>query len=132
MSRLEIGLFLFFILLVAILYTKSNVENFATMRIGDKEDNFYPLKAVQMLNAKNAKEVREDNMNDVETKANYKQETNNKRKWKEPDNGSCTPSDICNIMYDGIEVKEDVAPLPPDYFKQNRINFYTYDVEKSI
>lgn len=131
MSRLEMGLLLFFILLIIILYTKSNVEQFATMRVQD-EDDFYPLKGVKTLNSKNAKEVREDTKIEVETNATYRQETNNKRNWKEPDNGSCVPSDMCNIMYDGIDIKENVTPLPPDYFNQNRINFYTYDVENSV
>lgn len=131
MSRLEMVLLLFFALLIIILYTKSNVEQFATMRVQD-EDDFYPLKGVKTLNSKNAKEVREDNKIEVETNATYRQETNNKRNWKEPDNGSCVPSDMCNIMYDGIDIKENVIPLPPDYFNQNRINFYTYDVENSV
>lgn len=129
MSKTEWGILVFFMFLMIILYMKCNVEQFSTMNVNDTND-FYPLKGIQILNPNNALDVQQHNLPQPKTRrvGNFRQQTNNRRKWVEPDNGSCTPSDVCNILYEGIEQKDEIAATPPDYFNQNRINFYTYEV----
>ena len=55
----------------------------------------------------------------------YKQQTNNRRYWPWPNNGSCTPGSFCGSMY---EMKKIVAPPPPTQPSWNsdktRVNFY--------
>ena len=44
----------------------------------------------------------------------YAQITNNLRYFRNPDIGSCTPSDFCDSMYDDIKNKSNyITPLPP-------------------
>ena len=44
----------------------------------------------------------------------YAQITNNLRYFRNPDIGSCTPSEFCDSMYDDIKNKSNyITPLPP-------------------
>lgn len=44
----------------------------------------------------------------------YAQITNNLRYFRNPDIGSCTPSEFCDSMYDDIKNKSNyISPLPP-------------------
>ena len=44
----------------------------------------------------------------------YAQITNNLRYFRNPDIGSCTPSDFCDSMYEDIKNKSNyISPLPP-------------------
>jgi hypothetical protein len=44
----------------------------------------------------------------------YAQITNNLRYFRNPDIGSCTPSDFCDSMYEDIRNKSNyITPLPP-------------------
>lgn len=60
------------------------------------------------------------------TNNTYEQKTNNQRNWNQPDNGTCTPSDICDV-YEKRETSEQPKATPPDFMNGNRINFYTFE-----
>lgn len=47
--------------------------------------------------------------------SSFKQITNNLKYYKNPDNGTCTPSIFCNVLYkDKTNIKSnEINPLPP-------------------
>ena len=57
--------------------------------------------------------------------SSYKQETNNKRYWTTPDNGTCSPAEFCGTPYEKTEQKKDIVtnPIPIDS-KVTRINWW--------
>jgi hypothetical protein len=57
--------------------------------------------------------------------SSYKQETNNKRDWTTPDNGTCSPAEFCGTPYEKTEQKKDIVsnPIPVDS-KVTRINWW--------
>mgnify|MGYP003650889777 FL=1 len=60
--------------------------------------------------------------------SSYKQITNNFRYNKSPDEGTCTPADMCNVLYDDIKTPSNiVSALPPAdeaNINQTRVNYY--------
>ena len=55
----------------------------------------------------------------------YKQETNNKRYWTTPDNGTCSPAEFCGTPYEKTEQKKDVITKPiPIEANVTRINWW--------
>lgn len=55
----------------------------------------------------------------------YKQETNNKRYWTTPDNGTCSPAEFCGTPYERTEQKKDVITKPiPIEANVTRINWW--------
>jgi len=59
----------------------------------------------------------------------FAQLTNNQRYYKNPDNGSCTPADICDALYKNKEVNTNIVkPMPPVKPSFNaRVNYYNSD-----
>ena len=58
----------------------------------------------------------------------YKQETNNIRYPDNPDNGRCTPADMCGALYNNRKPQSNVvSPLSPVKPKSGhaRVNYYT-------
>lgn len=53
-------------------------------------------------------------------------ETTNIRNWKNPDNGTCTPTEFCNALYEDLPAFPTAEPLQPPVWgdKRLRINFY--------
>lgn len=52
-------------------------------------------------------------------------ELNNIKDWSSPDNGNCSPAELCNSMYDNIQVKESSeVKSPSNEWNNTRINFY--------
>lgn len=46
--------------------------------------------------------------------SSYKQQTNNKRYWNTPDNGTCSPAEFCGTPYSSTNIKIDkVSPGIP-------------------
>lgn len=60
--------------------------------------------------------------------SSYKQITNNFRYNTNPDNGTCTPADMCDVLYENIKVPSNViSPLPPTptpHGTQSRVGYY--------
>jgi hypothetical protein len=57
----------------------------------------------------------------------YNQITNNLRYWKNPDNGTCAPTNMCNTLYLDKQVKSNVIkPLEqtPECSNLKRVNYY--------
>ena len=55
--------------------------------------------------------------------SNYAQETNNKRVWSTPDNGTCSPAELCNAMYSARkEIMQEKYSGPKD--DGVRVNYY--------
>jgi hypothetical protein len=45
--------------------------------------------------------------------------------WSSPDNGNCSPAELCNSIYDNIQVKESSEiKSPSNEWSNTRINFY--------
>jgi hypothetical protein len=59
----------------------------------------------------------------------FVQLTNNQRYYKNPDNGSCTPADLCNALYKEKDEKSNIVePMPPVEPSFNaRVNYYNSD-----
>ena len=59
----------------------------------------------------------------------FAQLTNNQRYYKNPDNGSCTPADICDALYKNKEVHTNIVkpmtPVEPSF--NARVNYYNTD-----
>ena len=57
--------------------------------------------------------------------SSYKQETNNKRYWSTPDNGTCSPAEFCGTPYAKTEQKKDIITKPiPIEANVTRINWW--------
>ena len=67
--------------------------------------------------------------NPVYEVGSFSQLTNNQRYNKNPDNGSCTPADICDVLYKDKKVKSNIVePMPPVEPSFNaRVNYYNSD-----
>lgn len=85
----------------------------------------YPL-----ANGSNNGNNSNNNSNNNNSNSLFKQTTNNLRYYKNPDNGSCTPSIFCNVLYkDKPNIKSnEITLLPPvkngngkrvGYFREN-------------
>ena len=60
----------------------------------------------------------------------YKQETNNIRYPRNPDDGRCTPADMCGSLYNNRAYHTNVVdPLPPAKLQvgRTRVNYYNSD-----
>lgn len=134
-NKFEVVLFLLFIVMVSVLFVKSSVEGFTSLPLNsgiyNQDATFYPEKENPSLNAKNINEIVQDNGIDRRV-ARYDQKTNNMKYRKQPDNGSCTPSDVCNTLYKDVPLKQDVASSPPDVFAPNRINYYVHNENDTL
>jgi hypothetical protein len=58
--------------------------------------------------------------------SSYKQQTNNKRYWSTPDNGTCSPAEFCGTPYSPTNIKIDkVSPgLPIGASGVTRVNWW--------
>jgi len=58
--------------------------------------------------------------------SSYKQETNNKRYWSTPDNGTCSPAEFCGTPYSPTNIKIDkVTPgIPIGASGVTRVNWW--------
>lgn len=60
----------------------------------------------------------------------YKQETNNIRYPRNPDDGRCTPTDMCGSLYKNRAYRSNVVdPMPPAKLQvgRARVNYYNSD-----
>tara|TARA_Y100001970_G_C14231001_1_gene858632 strand:- start:1884 stop:2336 length:453 start_codon:yes stop_codon:yes gene_type:complete len=82
-------------------------------------NNDYPLKKNPHLNPNNPSPQKV-------FPSSYKQETNNKRYWKLPTDGTCSPYDLCNTLYEKKNIKiPKQPPAIPFSDPRTRINYYT-------
>lgn len=134
-NKLEVVLFLLFLIMVGCIFVKSNIEGFSEIPLRydtiNENDEFYEPKKDPSLNPRNIGDVMRDNDYDRRV-AMYDQKTNNQRQHKQPDNGSCTPSDICNNMYKNKDIEIKVEASPPDLFYGNRVNYYFHNPKDSL
>ena len=58
--------------------------------------------------------------------SSYKQETNNKKNWSSPCNGTMAPASFCNSLYDKKIVDPQIPYCMPalDCNNEKRVNFY--------
>ena len=59
----------------------------------------------------------------------FSQLTNNQRYYKNPDNGSCTPADICDALYSDKKVHSNIVEQMPavEPSFNARVNYYNSD-----
>ena len=50
--------------------------------------------------------------------------TNNKRYWETPNNGMCTPPDMCGGIYKKTDINIPKDPSPPNWNQVPRVNYY--------
>lgn len=50
--------------------------------------------------------------------------TNNKRYWETPNNGMCSPPDMCGGIYEKTAIKTSRDPSPPNWNQVPRVNYY--------
>jgi hypothetical protein len=56
--------------------------------------------------------------------SSYEQVTNNKKYWNTPDNGSCTPTDFCGVLYGSRTWAPSTFVAPVDTAGR-RVNMFT-------
>ena len=58
--------------------------------------------------------------------SSYKQQTNNKRYWSTPDNGTCSPAEFCGTPYSPTNIKIDkvIPGLPIGASGVTRVNWW--------
>lgn len=138
-----LGIVILIILLGPYIYNYFNHEGFANFLspgvsnylspgnyplVDDKPilENDYPIKKNPQLNKSNPKPI-------PAFPSSYKQETNNKRYWDLPTDGTCTPFDLCNTLYDKKKIKiPKQPPIIPFSDPNTRINFYTTCADQFI
>jgi hypothetical protein len=134
-NKLEVVLFLLFIVVISVLFVKSNIEGFTSLPLNsglyNENAEFFAKKETPSLNAKNINDIVQDNGIDRRL-ARYDQKTNNAKHRTQPDNGSCTPSDVCNTLYKDVPLKQEIASSPPDIFHPNRVNYYVHNENDSL
>lgn len=54
-------------------------------------------------------------------------EINNKRHWEQPENGKCSPPDMCGNVYEKLNVPTEKSPEPLSLDSANRVNFFNSD-----
>jgi hypothetical protein len=60
----------------------------------------------------------------------YLQRTNNVRYWATPNDGTCSPANMCGTLYDNKTLSIHKFPkMVPFSSKQMRVNMYTFDVD---
>jgi hypothetical protein len=58
----------------------------------------------------------------------YLQRTNNVRYWATPNNGTCTPANMCGTLYENKKINvPEFPPIIPFSSKVKRVNIYAYD-----
>ena len=51
-------------------------------------------------------------------------EINNKRHWEQPENGKCSPPDMCGNVYEKLPVPEEKSADPVPFGSSSRVNFF--------
>ena len=60
--------------------------------------------------------------------SSYLQRTNNVRYWATPNNGTCSPANMCDTLYDNKKIEVHKFPkMIPFSSKQTRVNMYGFD-----
>ena len=60
--------------------------------------------------------------------SSYLQRTNNVRYWATPNDGMCSPANMCDTLYDNKKIEIHKFPtLIPFSSKQTRVNMYGFD-----
>ena len=60
--------------------------------------------------------------------SSYLQRTNNVRYWATPNDGTCSPANMCDTLYDNKKIEIHKFPtLIPFSSKQTRVNMYGFD-----
>ena len=60
--------------------------------------------------------------------SSYLQRTNNVRYWATPNDGTCSPANMCGTLYDNKTLNIHKFPkMIPFSSKQTRVNMYTFD-----
>jgi hypothetical protein len=49
---------------------------------------------------------------------------NNIKIWATPNNGLCSPTELCDAYYDKINIIEDIINSPNPEWDSNRVNYY--------
>jgi hypothetical protein len=56
--------------------------------------------------------------------AHYTKNVNNLRQWRKPNNGQCSPPDLCGKVYSDRKVTLPKQPKMPGFDNGTRVNFY--------
>jgi hypothetical protein len=60
----------------------------------------------------------------------YLQRTNNVRYWATPNNGTCSPANMCGTLYKDKKINiPEFPPIIPFSSKDTRVNVYAYDAD---
>tara|TARA_Y100000992_G_scaffold270179_1_gene210382 strand:+ start:3691 stop:4125 length:435 start_codon:yes stop_codon:yes gene_type:complete len=51
-------------------------------------------------------------------------EINNKRHWEQPENGKCSPPDMCGNVYEKLSIPKERTIQPAPSGSSNRVNFF--------
>jgi hypothetical protein len=87
-------------------------------------EDVFPSIGKNRISDKNASDIWRDYP--IFELGSYSQTTNNLRHVKNPDNGICTPTSMCNALYKNRETEDNyIELLPPISFdKEPRVNFF--------
>ncbi len=62
--------------------------------------------------------------------SSYLQRTNNVRYWATPNNGTCSPANMCGTLYENKKINiPEFPPSIPFSSKDTRVNVYAYDAD---
>jgi len=62
--------------------------------------------------------------------SSYLQRTNNVRYWATPNNGTCSPANMCGTLYEDKKINiPHFPPMIPFSSKDTRVNVYAYDAD---
>lgn len=106
-------LLLFIIIIVLLGYCLLNTfEGYINLADADNPllKNFYPIKKNEKLSMLNySQEWREYPILPL---GSYEQKTNNIKYWKNPNNGTCIPPEICNSIYNNKKLSDHPVIAP--------------------
>lgn len=78
------------------------------------------------------------NVSDMSMEEQYKRypvypakssKNNNQKYWDQPDNGKCSPPDMCGNVYESRSMPIINSPNPLPFSTENRVNFFKSDTE---
>ena len=112
MKRIYYPLLFIIISILISYYLLDNSEGY--INLADADDpllkNFYPVKKSEELSMLDYSQEWKEYP--ILPAGSYEQKTNNIRYWKNPNNGTCIPPEICNSIYNDRKLSDHPVVAP--------------------
>ena len=136
-SRTKKTLFNLLLILGTVIVVSVVVSSFLSSKMYEKFTSLspggYPCKQDKLLLEGWYKKKDNANVSDLSMYEQYDMypvypagstEINNKRHWEQPENGKCSPPDMCGNVYEKLPVPKENPTDPVPFGSGSRVNFF--------